>query len=115
MTKVLLAVPKVQLEVIRRGLECFEETTGTKININNSLQQAQADAQKMVEALIKETEQNTAKEIFADIGKIKAPPPNEKLCKELIKHPTMIFASGWIRARFDVEQLREKYIKGDKP
>jgi hypothetical protein len=94
MTKVLLAV---------------EEDNYLIINGTNGLHQAKLDAQKMVEALIKETEQNTAKEIFADIGKIQVPPPNEKLCKELIKHPTMIFASGWIRHSFDVEQLREKY------
>jgi hypothetical protein len=68
--------------------------------------------ESLLEKERKEIEQRVAREIFADIGKIQAPPPNEKLCKELVKHPTMIFASGWIRARFDIEQLREKYIKG---
>ncbi|MDD4804498.1 MAG: hypothetical protein PHN69_04920 [Candidatus Pacebacteria bacterium] len=69
--------------------------------------------ERVIEAEIARIKREVAEEIFSDIGKIQLPPPNEKLCKELIKHPTMIFASGWIRHSFDVEQLKEKYL-GEK-
>ena len=61
---------------------------------------SKADAQKMVEALLKETEQNTAKEILT---------PMKSFHDALIC--TKIYVDTMREAMKDLEQLREKYIK----
>jgi hypothetical protein len=54
MNKVLLAVDMIPLINIKRGLELFEEKTCTKLYIDEQIETAKADAQKMVEALLNE-------------------------------------------------------------